>query len=384
MKEINSTSARDVDSSDSPFEDGCDAEVGRRFDIDAIKDAVTIHDVLGLDAATKSIECPIHQGARKSFSIWGAGRAYTCHADCGETGDVITLWQRLHGVTARAAIEALAALAEVEPGTASVPRPRRPPRTKPAISPRDPRLRSAMLAWDALRTGRADADERDDLTWAEREYRSRNRGRLLAEAAARGMAYLTSRGLGGLRDTLGVSGPFYYLCFRPDGSPSTPIYTRERISVYRTAAMINIATRIIAPSATGPKVLVMANHPTKFCFGRVDPLLVPLERVVLVEGVMDYLTALLLWPPGRTLTCGGTLVLGAHSVGQVVPIIQGLLDDDEIGPRFRRLPLTLVPHADPAGAKTHAMALALCALHAVNATTFDLAGCGDLNEWICR
>ncbi|MBK7074435.1 MAG: hypothetical protein IPH44_19265 [Myxococcales bacterium] len=351
------TAASEVDNNESPFEGGCDVEIGRGFDVEAIKAAITVHDILGLAPSIKSLECPLHHGSRKSFSIFDGGRAWTCHADCGETGDVVTLWQRMHGVNAWEAIEALAALADVERGP-TTPKPRRARSPRPGVAKGDARIARADALWYA----RWLAPRRDP------------------GIDARGQRYLASRGLAGLCEALGTW-RYYHLTFKGDGSPSTPIYTLERVSSYDSSAMINVAERLVAPSPTGPKVLVMKDHPTKFSFGRPDLLLAHsnLKRIVLVEGVIDYLTALLLWPPG-----GSTLVLGAHAVGQVVPIVAGLLDDEEIAPRLRRLPLTLIPHADPAGVKAHTAVLALCGVHAVNATTFDLAGCGDLNEWIRR
>lgn len=41
------TAASEVDDSDSPFEGGCDTELGRGFDVEAIKAAITVHDILG-------------------------------------------------------------------------------------------------------------------------------------------------------------------------------------------------------------------------------------------------------------------------------------------------------------------------------------------------
>jgi hypothetical protein len=219
----------------------------------------------------------------RSSTVAAPGRATPIAA---RQATLSPLWQRVHGVNAWEAIEALAARAEIERGP-TAPKPRRARSLRPGVAKGDGRIARADALWYA----RWLAPRRDP------------------GIDERGQRYLASRGLSGLCEAIGTW-RYHHLTFKGDGSPSTPIYTLERVSSYDSSAMINVAERLVAPSPTGPKVLVMKDHPTKFSFGRPDLLLAHsnLQRVVLVEGVMDYLTALALWPPG-----GPVLVLGAHA-----------------------------------------------------------------------
>lgn len=125
------------------------------------------------------------------------------------------------------------------------------------------------------------------------------------------------------------------MTFKGDGSPSTPIYTLERVSSYDSSAMIGTRPSGSSPLPRRDRGFGDEDYPTQVGqFGWPDLLLAHsnLKRIVLVEGVMDYLTARL-WPPG-----GFRAGARRTRVGQVVLIVAGLLDDGEIAPRFRRLP----------------------------------------------
>lgn len=79
------------------------------FEVEEIKRQVKIEDVLRMEGITLSrgrCACPIHHGKDKNFSVKGDN--FKCFV-CGESGDVIELWQKINGVSFRQAISELAA-----------------------------------------------------------------------------------------------------------------------------------------------------------------------------------------------------------------------------------------------------------------------------------
>ncbi len=357
------------------------------FDIEEIKDLLTVPDVLDLakvpltqeDRARRSTCCPIHGGTKPtSFTWYDGGRRYHCFTGCGDGGDVIDLITKLRNTDIGTAIAVAARVVGLGPGTQPDPvalarrraeaAARSAERSRMKILRDDPRIAAATDDWYGLR-----------------KAHQRN--------VAKGRAYLESRSIDRLVDEFEADGgcrQFRYLYFRPDGSPCTPIYSFEFIGEYDSNAIINLAWRQVAGE---PKVLVKKGHTTVGTFGRSISMLDDnYQRVILVEGVIDYLTAVLLFEfnaPALPVGFGGhNFVLGGHSVHSLPKIVRGMAEHEHLGARFRSLPLVLVPHddgPDGAGAKVHAELLDLCRGYGMAAvTTFDLEGQCDLNAWYCK
>lgn len=73
----------------------------RRYDLDALRNAVTIRDVLaahGFELRRSRSRCPLHRGDNAtSFSVTRDGQRFTCFA-CDARGDVIDLVAKLNAV----------------------------------------------------------------------------------------------------------------------------------------------------------------------------------------------------------------------------------------------------------------------------------------------
>lgn len=359
------------------------------YDSEEIRDALMVADVLesaGIPVDGDRIACPIHGGEDvTAFAIYDEGRRYWCHTECGKGGDVLTLImalaeKRSRKVGFRKALEIAARLADIEPG---------PPPSPAAIAARKvERERRKAERAASLVIKHDESIRRATETWLDLMrpwWHDRRRRRLCGE-------YLATRGLGPLADT---DHPFAssvarILHAQNDGAPTIPIFSCQQTddSLYPNP-IVNIAWRQVRPNAE-PKVLVLPNCSTKGTFGETwRASWGRAERIVLCEGVMDWLTALAVFgndylTPIKPLVRGYHIVIGAHSVGLLPWIVSTLADNPKIGSKFRSLPLLLVTHNDGpggAGERFEAKVIAEATTRGMGVSRFNLAGEADLNDW---
>jgi hypothetical protein len=115
------------------------------------------------------------------------------------------------------------------------------------------------------------------------------------------------------------------------GNVCVPLYAPD------DSELVNVVSRIISETNTGPKVLDLAGCPTSgtLC-GRVLDIEAG-STVVIAEGVIDTLTAIRLWPDA--------VVLGAHGAGRMTSIVE------TVAPivKTKAGKLVLVPDGDDVG-----------------------------------
>ncbi len=178
------------------------------------------------------------------------------------------------------------------------------------------------------------------------------------------LAYLRSRGLDGARLVDHDYVRSDYL-----GNVHVPLWSLD------DSEIVNVVHRVIDETNTGPKVLGLAGCPTAgtLC-GRVLDI-TDGASVIVTEGVIDTLTAIVRWP--------GRVVLGAHGAGRLAGIVE------TVAPTIRAKggKLVLVPDTDDVGAKAAVRAgeAALAAGLEMDRTliVLDLGEHKDLNEAHC-
>ena len=359
---------------------------------EAVKDVLSVPDLLeacgididDADRQRRSVPCPIHKGDKPTGFSWTPdGRVWQCWTDdCGK-GDIITLLRKLKGWDYERAVKALAQLAKKRGVT---------------IEKSDPAKTAARNAARAARSVKPTATREQVESVEERVW-------LLARTSAKGIwvrrcwgglsetwwltgetrcqrgeTYLRQRGLAELIGKLN----YWDIVYSEDGSPCIPIYGLERVGARIGGnPMINIATRWIRPRDPERKVTNMKGYPATGTFGESYELRRndALGRLVLVEGVFDYLSAKLLYRDQRDV-----LVLGAPGATMLSTIIERLGDDADawFRAKFRSLAITLVEHPDVAGQKAAANVRAAASARGMVVEPFDLKGAGDLNDFICR
>lgn len=354
------------------------------FNTQVIKESLTVVDVLErsslpldpVELDNRRMSCFLHGGSNPTaLSIFDDDRAWYCHS-CRAGGDVIDLIAQLKQLSKANAIRVAARLAGVAPGAPPDPATvakhaaaRAAAKAQAAVLRRDENVRAATeIWWDVL-----------------------NRAWWSGTRAAACASYLRSRGL---EDVLKVNNRMHVICAQADGSPAVPLYTFERGDPLTENAIVNIVTRHVAPTPGTPKVTVLARHTTRGTFGQSALLLRTWDggprRVVLVEGLADYLAGLLSFSDWWRGECdarypGISVVLGAHSAHGLAKIVSTLGDDHEIGPRLRAIPIVLVSHDDGeggAGALAAADVQREAAVRGIALEIFDLEGHKDLADWL--
>lgn len=182
----------------------------------------------------------------------------------------------------------------------------------------------------------------------------------------RGQAYLAERGLAELYGTEG----FTALRFdaRHGGSPTTMLFSSD-------GQIRNVVARRL-PELGEPKTPGLAACPTAGTFINAVCQIRPGLDVVITEGVMDSLTARLVWPRA--------IVLGAHGAGNLPKIAQAAVKAIvDAGVR-----LLLVPHQDRAGIDAACKAGTIAAEAGLSQRKGSLVivdhGSKDLNDaWRC-
>lgn len=238
---------------------------------------------------------------------------WNCHV-CGAAGDVLALLAGYSGLDARTdfrrVLELAADIAGVGPVVDSVEL---------------ERIRRERRDTEARRRLEREADEAQRQT--EAKLRSASEWKRLGRSQRNtdGELYLRSRGLDPRqlveRDALR---------FTTAGDVAVPLFGFD-------GELVNVVRRVIAPVDDGPKVLGLAGCPTTGTLvGRIQDVSRGVV-VMLVEGVFDALTAVLLWPD--------RVVLGAHGAGRLPAIAAA------VSPRIAadHGTLVLVPHDDETG-----------------------------------
>jgi hypothetical protein len=256
----------------------------RYYDTEAIKDLLSVVDVIERSSAPfdhvelerRRMACFLHDGSNSTaLSIFDDDRAWYCHS-CRAGGDVIDLIAQLKQLSKADAIRVAALLAGVEAG-----------------SPPDPAIvkeRAAARAQRAAAKAQAAALRRDENVRIATEiwWDVLNKAWWSGSRAAACATYLRSRELDAVLD---ISNRMHVVCAQADGSPAVPIYTFERGDPLTENAVVNIATRHVAPAPGAPKVTVLAGHTTRGTFGQSAQLLRTWDggprRLVLVEGLAD-------------------------------------------------------------------------------------------------
>lgn len=317
---------------------------GARYDADEVRLAAraqvhTICAALGIEGRgrreIRSRTCPAKRHSKAStVSIDTRKGLWHCTA-CGTGGDMIDLIAAARGLDVRRQFgEVLAAAAELT-GV-------RPISSDPFDA--EQRRRDVAERAEAERR-RIELEEKRD---AEREAAAIAEAAAtwptLPEESARGFEYLRSRGLDPERLRRRVR-------FEADGAA---VALHDRYGGVR-----NIVRRRYPELLTDeddPRVLGKAAAPGDGTLvGHVAELDEGHDVAILTEGVIDTLTAALVWP-----TC---VVLGAHGAGQMRNVVHAA------APRIRELRgwLMIVPHLDEAGIRNgveavtaaHAAGLAL-------------------------
>lgn len=329
---------------------------GRRYDVEEVRGALTADDVIahyGWSAARSGQwfrlrECP-RCGAGSSPAFAVGERGFRCHR-CGVHGDLIGLVALVEGLDVRQdferALEVAAAIAEVSPRggelTAEerarrrwwIERRRREVARRCEREERARWERAAAVAgarWDRLRAG----------SWA-------------------GEDYLRERGLEELE------GRSDLVRFDGRGNVCVPGYDT-------TGRIVNVVTRRRPPLGSGPKVRGMKGCPARCVLGNPGELARTEGRILVTEGVVDYLSALVIWP--------GRAVFGAHGASNlpsIAEMVARAIADTE-------RELCFVPHHDPAGLSAGAKAVAAAISAGVprhRVYSYDTSRAGDLNDWL--
>jgi hypothetical protein len=242
---------------------------------------------------------------------------------CGKGGDVVALVAGCHGLDAERDFPVvLERIAELSGHV-------------PAVDPGEAAWRRAELARRAaVRVALEDASKRERDQQA-RVVSSEDWARCTARHAA-GEAYAESRGIAAL-----VGHDVFR--FGARGELAVPLFASD-------GAIVNVVRRNLP--GTEPKVSGKRACPTLGTFARSLADIVGGRDVVIVEGVVDAVTACLVWPEA--------VVLGAHGAANIPKLTPHVAKRVALA----RTRLYLVPHLDAAG------------LGAVHAAVRAAIGCG--------
>jgi hypothetical protein len=351
-----------------------------RYDRDQVRDELRPEEVLieygwpvrrQPSGDFRSKECP--ECGPDQTELFLIGRRSVHCFRCGAHGDLLTLvafFEHLHPQRDfPRVLEIAATIAGVNPRGSrhSSAEQRRRERERA-----DRRARQELQQREARRVQRAEAITKATLVWDALAHAKRGSAHFVATLAPNGSLrkfegsagerYLWTRHLESLvnrRDILrldsrGVHVPLYEV----DGQ------------------IVNVICRrypwLIDPEE--PRMLSLLSCPTDGTFGHPRTLSETTGPVFLVEGIFDYLSALVAWP--------GRAVFGAHSAGRL-PYVAELIARSIRG---TNRDLELVPHNDIPGrrfarrAKTAAIGAGLPRERIRARDT----GAGDLNDWLCQ
>lgn len=179
-----------------------------------------------------------------------------------------------------------------------------------------------------------------------------------------GEAYLASRGLEAFIGRSDV------VRFDWAGNIRIPLHD------YR-GRIVSVPGRRIKPESSADKIVFMRDCPTLGTFGRWPDIKPEHKTVCLCEGLIDYLTGLVMFPDD--------LVLGAHGAHNIPKIAQGLAPDI----KQHGLQLCFVPHiGDRKGAGIKAVGAAIDAATKAGLPMSKIFGFhvhyGDLNDYHLR
>ena len=331
-----------------------------RFDSDDIREELRRGDIVAhygwkMSAAGRWLrarECPsCGGGASEAFSIGAEG--YICHR-CNARGDLIGLVALAEGLNVRRdfglILERAAEIAGVEPEAVGL-----------SAEERERRLWSRARERREAERKRS-AEERARLERAARKASGIWEG--LGRFHREGESYMRARGLGGLvgREDL--------IRFDRLGTLRVPLYDKR-------GRIVNVPGRSLPgrEPRPGQKIVNVFGCPTLGTFGRLGDVPKRSGDVLILEGIADYLSALVLWPHRASL--------GAHGAARLPHVAEWaaaqILDTDRA--------LRFVPHADAAGMdarKKAARAAMDIGLPRSRVRALDISGRGgDLNDWLC-
>lgn len=311
----------------------------------------------------RMVECP-SCGGRSSDAfvladanpVKGKGPGFRCHR-CDARGDLIALVALVEGLNPRTDFERVLERAARISGTP--PRDREPTaeeHRRRALDRRRQRAEQARIEAVERRRALDHGAATCPPIWD--QLRKRNRP---------GEAYLRERGLESLigRDDL--------LRFSDTGAVRVPLYDAE-------GRMVNIAIRYLPgrepkSKATGAAIRfgVVAGCPGDGCtYGSPDDLMHHDGAVMLVEGMFDYLSGVVMSP--------GHAVLGARQASGLAPLARVVAS--RIASPDREL--VLIPHHDRAGlsaARGAVRAAVDAGLPRHRIRALDVSAAGDLNDW---
>jgi hypothetical protein len=276
----------------------------KHYDAEAVRAALSIPEYLAHvgEGALRTAPggwrgpCPLCGGSDRAtkFSVHRAGEVAKCHG-CDWGGDVFSLIMEREGLSFPQAVRRAAELGDMEPDGID-----------PA--PREGREARRNSQREGEQAGRREEEQQNRACWEG-----------LAHRSGPGEAYLHGRGLAAVRHPDVVR-------FNEHHAVCVPLRSLD------DGRVLNVAQRRITEGE--PKVL-LCRGPGVGCFGDVRHLAETSGPVVVTEGVMDYLTALV------RAEC--RLPLGARDAGGIVRVVEAL------APHLRDRGVVLVMHPDEAG-----------------------------------
>jgi len=322
----------------------------RTYQAADIHELVSCFDVLGIaeeDGDARRQDCPSCGRGRDIFSV--STDKFYCFR-CEAKGDAIDLYRLVTGMEGARFPDVLAAMARdfgVEPGS---------------VTP------------DELERRKAEREERRAAEEAKKRRQQEiqialvpTAWNLLPTRSWPGEEYLKRRRLGALvgRDDV----------VRFDEQGNLQVLLRDY-----TGQPVNVQTRFIAAGAT-PKTMNRKGCPKNgTSFGDVSRIATTSGSVLMVEGLADYLTAVVMFEPL------GNAVIGAPGVSEIAPIVEAA------APRVAELGRSFcyVVHEDADGTGDAGVEEAIeIALDAgvpfdPEVDLFNLGGAADLNDAWCR
>lgn len=327
------------------------------IDLDEVRLALTTGAVLahyGFETKRAGDEleaaaCPRRADhSRRAFTINVRSGRWQCFP-CGYGGDLLSLVAELDRLDVRrdfpAVIAKAAAIAGIAEGTA------------------DPERAARIEAWrrQRIENERREAEERARRE-AEAVPKATTYWSELSINNARGEEYLAQRG---------IADAMAFGCIRFDpehrGSPALPLYASD-------GSIRNVVRRRL-PELGEPKTPGLYGCPTAGTLVNSVREIIPNHDVILTEGVVDSLTAAVMWRRA--------FVLGAHGAGNLPKIAQ--VAASKVAASNGRL--FIVPHQDKAGYENAKAAIVEAHKAGLSITGGTLGivkhGAKDLNEAWC-
>jgi hypothetical protein len=368
------------------------------YDVDVIRERLTVATVLraggisDIDESTRRTRCPMCDAAELSFSIYSAGRRYSCHRfSCGESGDAIDLirWifdENFPNAIARAAGLVQVSKAPIDANTHARRAAERAGRRMVELEAQRVRVSEATsISTDCW--GSLISDQWNGTRWLHlREYlRVRRVDGVLqlcngfpahrniyvpadmrlahvllpSETGELALAILDDAEAQNKGDWIAASGHLIVgVSFR---------------GVARTVEEEHdfpVDGPIVAWSDRTPKVRCITGGSTRGTFGAPRSIIRG-GRCVLVEGMMDFVAAHLAYRDEHTA------ILGAHAAGRMEHA--GAVACRRLGPGGN---LVVVSHSDDAGRAAEARVNAVAAACNVHVTRHDLGAHKDLADQV--